>query len=66
MSTVNSGLGWSCDSDYYGENTNTSNYISAFDYDLPFECVNADSNYPVGDHAWTTAEINESIYPKWG
>lgn len=46
--------------------SNTSNYISAFGYDpdfdwlfLPSECVNADSNYPVGDYTWTTSNLND-------
>ena len=46
--------------------SNTSNYISAFGYDpdfdwlfLPSECVNADSNYPIGDHSNVTSDLND-------
>lgn len=46
--------------------TNTSGFISSFGYDpdfdwlfLPSECVNADSNYPVGDYDWITQNLND-------
>lgn len=45
--------------------SNANNYVSAFGYDpdfdwlfLPSECVNADSNYPVGDYADVTSDLN--------
>lgn len=45
--------------------SNAGGYISAFGYDpdfdwlfLPSECINADSNYPVGDYAYVTSDLN--------
>jgi hypothetical protein len=45
--------------------TNAKGYISAFgcdpDFDwlfLPSECVNADSNYPIGDYTYVASDLN--------
>lgn len=45
--------------------SNASGYISAFGYDpdfdwlfLPSECIHSDSNYPVGDYAGMTQNLN--------
>lgn len=53
--------------------TNTPNYISAFGYDpnfdwlfLPSECVNADSNYPIGDCSYVTSNLNGFRFPRFG
>lgn len=53
--------------------SNTLNYISAFGYDpdfdwffLPSECVNADSNYPVGDYSYVTSGLNGYCVSRFG
>ena len=75
--TLRGGQPYICDSYVFTENTktgytgvkftvsNTSNYISAFGYDLDFdwlflpsECVGADSNYPIGDYSYFTTNLN--------
>lgn len=57
--------------------SNSNSYISAFGYDpdfdwlfLPSECMNANSNYPVGDGVYITSDLNRymsfSLGANWG